>query len=178
MIKRNLLILLALFSLVLPAFSQKVEVKGDNVMVDNILRLKIITTKKMNFLTTEMAHFSIYDAKDKEIIQYRDGTLTFLQSKSYVSDDGLLDPNKRSIAKFFGKESTLFTADGYDATKEKEFILKNKGHLPNSNPIKLDEKGVVVRDKSKPFTIENNTIMQDEFIIGYISWTRKGNDWT
>jgi hypothetical protein len=173
MLLKPFLLLSLLVSVAGHVFSQNIETKGDDVYVDGQKRFKVVVTKKINFLTAEMPHFVIYDANDVERIKYNNGFLRFSDSKSYLSDKMVVDPNRKALTKFLAKEESLFLASGYNKAYESKFVLKYGGHLDNGKVTVKDENGLVKRDYSKGFSIEHEQIIQDEFLVGYIQTTAK-----
>lgn len=175
MINKFTLFALCFFALNFTALAQTIVANKDgNVLVDGVKRFKIVQTKKMNMLTSEMPHFSIYDVNDVERIKFQNSKLLFPGTKSFIASDYVVDPRVKAIANFFGQDS-LFTSAGYNKAYEEAFIKKHKGLFDDGNTASKDAKGLVVRDKSKEVDFKGNVITQADVIIGYVE-TNKWED--
>ncbi|GAA4295890.1 hypothetical protein [Nibribacter koreensis] len=157
--------------------AQTMVITNGVVSVDGQNLFKIKKTQKGNMLLQTMPEFTIYDLQDVPRLKWEgdQGTLVFLDdNKSHLPRTA--DAYEKSIAKFIIKDS-IFTKAGYNAGYKKAWIEKYGGYYHSNKAVTYDNKGLIVRDKSKSVETLENKILQDGLIIGTLSnHTVPGNE--
>lgn len=163
---KNIYLFVFAMLLSLGTMAQTMVITDGVVSVDGQNLFKIKKTKKGNMLYQTMPEFTIYDLQDVPRLKWEgdQGTLVFLDdNKSHLPRTA--DAYEKSIAKFIVGDS-IFTKAGYNAGYKKAWIEKHGGYYHSNKVITYDNKGLVVRDKSKQIETIENKIIQDGLIIG------------